>query len=1844
MARDRSARRKQTVQLSLFDHALPVDDEKPLTQEQDDEQVRPDSPQAQPEPPPGRLFGDSEPRRILHDSRRRDSSSSRTTPQRSTRRSGTEREPGRLPASELPGIRDRPGGHSHRASATPARPKAGDDGGRLERRPGPTSPVPEPHGGQLGDQHTAVRESSGQSTEDTPGFRPLGQQDLAPSGTAAKLRANLDALLILERCDREGRRRATQEEQEVLAKWSGWGAIPQVFDPEDERFTDERIELQRLLRSDEAWAQARRTTLNAHYTSADVVQAMWSLVEDLGATGSIRVLEPGCGSGNFIGFAPEQASLTGIELDPTTARIAQHLYGQSAAIHVAGFEHFDQDEGSFDLVIGNVPFAKVTPHDPKYNRGHHSLHNYFLVKSLHLTRPGGLVAALTSRYTLDAHNPSARQEMATLADLVGAVRLPERAFSKSSGTDVVVDLLVLRRRAPGVETTGANWEHSKAAFMPEGGESPSLNLNEYFLEHPEMILGELAASRGMYREDELTVRPTGDLTTQLAGAARVIVELARDRNLTYSPALRPHDVRSRAPVEATGNFELSYAQDGSFVVGARGEVAQVHRGTPVAYRPRVSKDRPELARLIGIRDAARAVLAVQTRGGGDLELSNAQQILNERYSDYVRLYGPLNRSTSARTGRRDPNTGAEIMRRVRPRMGGFRDDPDWPLVAALEVFDDETQQARHAAIFHERVVDPPQVRTGVDSPDEAIAVCLDESADVTLERCAELLGTDRASVRDRLGDLVYDEPGTGRLVPAVEYLSGNIRKKLEACRSVQASDGRFGVNIEALERVLPRQLEPHEISARLGAPWIPSADIERFCFEVLGARVDVEHLSQLGHWSTRLRGGGRRGVALSSEWGTARADAVTLLDAALNQRLHTVTDATDDGRRVRNDVETLAARDKQEALSNRFSTWIWENPDRAARLADHYNELFSSTVLPSHDGSHLTLPGLVGNFTPRAHQRAAVARILTDGRALLAHAVGAGKTATMVIAAMELRRLGSASKPAVVVPNHMLEQFSREWLQLYPTARILVADKDRLSKDRRKEFVARAATGDWDGIVFTQSGFSRLPLGNDQLAEYLGEEIETARLALAGSKEGKGLSVKRLERRIAQMEQTYQRLLAQHTKDDGVRFEETGIDYLFVDEAHAYKNRRVDSSIEGVGNTGSQRAQDLDSKLWALRRMHGERVVTFATATPVANSMAELWVMQSYLHPDLLKALNLNAFDAWAANFGRTHTALELAPDGSSYRMQTRFARFQNVPELLTLYRQVADVQTSEDLDLPVPALVGGGAETVVVEPSAQLLGYVADLADRAEMIRNRSVDPADDNMLKVTGDGRRAALDLRLVDEQLPEVDGKLDVASQRVAAIYRSTRHNSYTDQRGDPSERDGALQLVFCDVSTPAGDGWNAYDELRELLVRRGVDSSSIRYMQDAKTDVAKAKLFADCRDGKVAVLIGSTETMGVGTNVQARAVAMHHLDAPWRPADIEQRDGRILRQGNQNAEIQIVRYVTEGSFDTYMWQTLERKAAFIAQVTRGDVPDRDIDDIGDQALSFAEVKALATGDPLVLEKATVDADVARLSRLERAHYDDQHRVRQVLESATRRADAADTQVSQLVEVQPRVTDTQGDRFRMTIDGRTYDKRVEAGKHLQRVLRDLLASTLPETIGEIREIGHLGGLVVTANAVTTVDDEVHVRLSAINADANYLRTDLHREDTASLVTRLERHIHRLPETIEQLRQESAEARAEADRAENRVGIEWDRAEELADLRRRQREINEHLMPTVADQSELDRSTKTTLDSPQKAPLSRRNSCPPHDVVHPMAARDEASERVAQRLDSIQQRWVSGPSGLGL
>lgn len=1537
---------------------------------------------------------------------------------------------------------------------------------------------------------------------------------------------------------------------------------------------------------------------------------MWDLVEKLGFEGG-RVLEPGCGSGNFLGFAPSSAEVTGVELDPISAAIAEQLYGARAEVHTGGFEDFERPDGWFDLTIGNVPFGKITPHDPRHNRNRHSIHNYFLAKSVRLTRPGGLIVALTSRYTLGSRNPAARREIAAMADLVGAIRFPENTFAAAAGTKVVEDLLVLRRHdtdptpepRPGRRPMPA-WTRAVALDLPElpsAGDDdaePEL-IGEYFADHPNMVLGELTTGRGMYRDHELVVRDDGRLASNLGPTVETLVADATETGGLMAPApprvTDPGDHGSRRRA-GSAEWNLEFAQEGSLVVGNGGVIGRYLDGVVSPFRPRIAKDTNELRRLIRLRDAARRVLDVQLTEGAD-DLSSAQQDLGKHYDDYVRLYGPLNRFTEGRRGQ-----GDDSVLRTQPRMGGFRhSDPDWPLVSALEVFDDDAQKATKAAIFTQRVISPPPVRLGVETATDAVAVCLDETGTVTVDRVADLLGVDHDQARSELGELVYDDPESDSVVPAAQYLSGNIRHKLAAAEQAAEREPRFAVNVAALSQAMPRQLEPSEIKARLGAPWIPAADIEAFCDEVLRCEVSVEHLPEVAKWTVK-RGTARSWVVLTSEWGTKRADAIVLLDAALSQRLHTVTDTVDvngTDRRVRNDAETLAARDKQSALADRFSTWVWEDDERAQRLAGRYNQLFSSVALTKYDGSHLSLPGLTSSFELRPHQRDAVARIVTDGRALLAHMVGAGKTATMVTAAMELRRLGIVRKPAIVVPNHMLEQFSREWLQLYPRARVLIADKHQLSKQRR-EFVARCATGDWDGVVFTQSGFGRLPLGRELRTAYLEEQIDSARDARLRSKEGKGLSVKRLEKRIAQLEEMQERLLAADKKDDGVRWEETGIDYLFVDEAHGYKNLRIDTTIDAVSSSNSQRATDLDAKLWALRREHGPKATTFATATPIANSVAEMWVMQHYLQPDTLEDLGISHFDAWAANFGRLHTALELSPDATSYRMQTRFARFQNVPDLMGVYRQVADVRGPADLDLDIPKIEGGKPEIVVVPPSDELISYVADLAERAEKVRSRAVLPEKDNMLKVIGDGRRAALDLRLVHLDPDPDGGKIVAVARRIASTYEATKGNIYHGDDGQPEPRPGALQLVFCDASTPASTGWNVYAALRTELVRRKVPRDSIRFMQDAGSDAAKAELFAACRDGTVSVLIGSTETMGVGTNVQKRALALYHVDAPWRPADIEQREGRIVRQRNQNERVQIIRCVTQRSFDTYIWQTLERKATFIAQVTQGNVTEREIDDIGDDVLSYAEVKALSSGNPLIMEKAAVDSDVARLSRLEGAWRDDQHQLVKRLSDLEWRVARDTRRASDLEAVVNRLVDTRGDRFAMVVNGEEFTSRGDAGNRLRTLLADRLAATPANTIPEPSAVGQLGGLDVLAQTITEIEDEVRLLVPEANVDERFLKDEWSEAEPSHLVQRIERGLRRLPERLASLQADIAANTTEVDLANARVGAPFEHAQELARLRSRQQDIDQQLFGEP-DQTASSGPTETA-ERPEVTDLRRR------------------------------------------
>ncbi len=1547
-----------------------------------------------------------------------------------------------------------------------------------------------------------------------------------------------------------------------------------MFDEANPRFAATRAELHTLL-SEKEWAAARRTTINAHYTSAEVVQVVWSAVADLGFVGG-RVLEPGCGSGNFIGFAPEGCAITGVELDPVTATIAAALY-PAATIRAESFADTALPDGDMDLVIGNVPFGKITLHDRAHNAGGHSIHNHFILKGLDLTRPGGLLAVVTSRFTLDAQADAARREMADRADLLGAIRLPAGTFRAASGTDVVTDVVILRKRSPGEVRAGESWLSLRPVATVDG----EVAVNEYFAAHPEMILGELRRVNGQYGADDLDV--VADPNKTIAPSMAGIVSRAKDTGLTYQPRSEPAPAAPAvlgSPDRGLDQFPVltSVRKEGSIVTTGMATFARVRHGELEAFEATPKNGAQELRALCGVRDTLAEVLALQATSTDDDAFRDAQGRLNRRYDDYVARYEPISRFATYETGRTDPDTGEAIIGRRNPRLGGFRSDPDFPSLLALELFDVHTQTADKAAIFSERVVGPRAVRGRADSPEEAVTICLDEQGAVTLDRVATLLDIDVADARGCLGTLVFDDPVSDELIPTARYLSGNVRVKLQVAEAAAVDDARFALNVSALQGVLPDDLLPEEIDARPGATWIEATDVSAFVREALGAsQVATEHTEVMATWTIAVPTWQKQSLTMTSAWGTDRLDAVSLLTKSLNQTSAVVYDSDGDGGRVFNPEATLLAREKQQALSDRFATWIWEDQRRSERLATRYNELFNSVVLPAWDGSHQSLPGLSSAFVPHPHQLDATWRSVQEPTVLLGHAVGAGKTATMVMAGMEMKRLGLVSKPAYVVPNHMLEQFSAEFLQTYPLANILVATREATAADARKEFVARCATGDWDAVVITHDAFVRIPVSQEAETDYLESQVSAYRSAQVQSKEEHGLSVKKLEAAIIRMEERIKATREDGRRLDGVTFEETGVDYIFLDEAHLAKNLAFPTRIQGVGGTGSKRAMDIELKLRVLRERHGDRVATFATATFVANSISELYVMQRYLQPDALSTAGIATFDAWAANFGRTVTALELAPDGGSYRMKDRFARFANVPELVSMFAEVADIKTAAQLALPTPNLIGDRAEVVVVSPSKSLMTYVESLVARAEAVSRGVVRPEDDNMLKVTGDGRKAALDLRLVGLHPDPGGGKIGAAAERITSIWADTKDRRYPEQ----GERPGALQLVFCDIGTPRRE-WNVYDELKAQLTVRGVPTETVRFMHDARNDREKAELFAQCRSGAIAVLIGSTEKMGIGTNVQARAVALHHLDCPWRPADIEQREGRILRQGNLNGDVAVLRYVTESSFDVFMWGTVERKAAFIDQVTRGDTElARQVDDVGEASLSYGEVKALATGNPLIMEKAGVDSEVAKLERLAHAHASDQRRLAKTIATSGPAIERLERDMGTIERALELRADMSGDAFRATITGVATEKRVEAGERIKEALGDA-RRRFGQTIG----IGNLAGLdLVIAVKGELGETELHLQFPDAPVGPTVIAaTDIEHEHPVGLVTRLTNRLGDLEERLRNDAQELGATLANVDQANEMIGRPFDQAARLVNLRTRQAEITEALTPKPETERDSD------------------------------------------------------------
>ncbi|MFI1786665.1 DEAD/DEAH box helicase family protein [Streptomyces rubiginosohelvolus] len=1517
----------------------------------------------------------------------------------------------------------------------------------------------------------------------------------------------LDTLVELERTGRA----ATADEQEALAAWSGWGALPLIFEPPAAPYSpgadqaereaairsmalDPPRQRLRELLSEAEWADARRNTLNAHYTDPALAAAVWEGVRQLGFDGG-HVLEPSSGSGIFIGLSPAHTpvpvAMTGVEVEGRTAAMSRHLY-PDATIITAGFEETAFTD-PFDAVIGNVPFGRYQRYDRVYNSDLKlSIHDHFVLKSLALTRPGGITALITSRFTLDGKDPAARERMYELGDLVGAVRLPAGAHKATAGTDVVTDVLFLRRRAEGEPRGDSRWLTSTEQILP-GREEP-VSVNDYVAAHPQYVLGELQARLGAFGP-EPTVVGERDAAAGLTEAAAVIAATARASGLHATPTATPGEGQPLRPRPA---LATEYLSEGALGLDEQGRPTIVEDGTPV--RLEVHPDQRErLVQLIGLKTRTLALYEAEAnteQAGETPQLTEMRTVLRDAYRAYRRRNPPPGKPGQRRTfapkeakerAAREGLTAVPDQWKARTAFSFIDDDPDASLLFGLETWDERTGTATEQKVLHERVLEPRQIPDTAKTPEDAVALAQEwDGGRLDMTRVASLLGVDEDEAARQCGHLAFRDPAqNGFWEPRHRYLSGNVREKLLLARTSAAEDPSYTVNVSALERVQPQDLNPAEIKARCGAPWIPVEDYQAFLKHLGFEHAEVCHAGGT-MWEVR---GAHVGDLARSEWGTAERSAQDLMLSILRQADSTiqVTYRDNEGNTRVNQVATDAAREKARLIREAWDDWIWADKARSERLADVYNETFNALVMPDYDTSPLQLPGS-SDWTMRPHQNAAIRRILSEPTALLAHVVGAGKTATMVGGIMELRRTGLARKPAMVIPNHMLRQITREFREVYPNAKLLAISASDLGVKRRAKFMARAAGGDWDAVIMTHEAFNRIPLRPETQLDYIDTELSSLRQQLdeAAAAGMEQRTIKQIESDLAAIEARMLKQVDESANGAGIFLEDTGIDYLMVDEAHAYKNLRTISAIPGAGIQGSVKATKLHMVLGHLRKTNGSddnaRVCTLATGTPIANSVTEAYVLKRYLAPALLERQGLTNFDSWAATFGEVVSALEPDAKGDGYKYKARFARFFNVPELMAAYRSFADVQNAEDLALPVPPIRLGAdgqrGESIAFPVTGHQRAFIKALPHQAWVREPGGV-------LKALGLGLRASLDMRLVGEQDEEAGSKLPYAAEQIAEIWRDTKDVVYPTSKDDPTPQKlpGGLQLVFLDEGTPGSAAANPvdlYDSLREHLVEQGVPREEIRFIHEASTDRKKDKLFADCRAGRVSVLVGSTEKMGTGTNIQDRAVALHHLSYPWRPADMAQRDGRVERQGNLNApwiegtpdHARILYYVTAGSFDEFRLTTLARKAKFIAQIQRKDFSVREIEDIGEEAINLGMLSALASGDPAILQLAEATADRARIQGLARTwdrQQDDRAQTVKDLDAYLQRAEASLTGMREAVHQR---RPTAGDAFALTIDGRTLRGRDTAAKTLGARMVTLArdASLRP---GDQVPIGELGGL---------------------------------------------------------------------------------------------------------------------------------------------------------------------------
>ena len=1420
--------------------------------------------------------------------------------------------------------------------------------------------------------HNLVIDLTGQETERKEA-EPYKAQNfhitddhLGEGGAKTKYAFNIAAIQTLKQIEAEGRQ-ATPQEQETLSKYVGWGGLPQAFDAENASWQKEYQQLKSLL-TDEEYAAARGSTLNAHYTSPVVIRAMYEALDSMGFQDG-NVLEPACGVGNFFGMLPEamqSSKLYGVELDSITGRMARQLY-PDARIEITGFEKTNRKD-FFDVAVGNVPFGNYKVADRAFDKYGFLIHDYFLAKTLEQVRPGGVIAFITSKGTMDKASPDVRRYIAQRAELLGAIRLPNNAFKANAGTEVTSDILFLQKREHPIDIE-PDWIHL-------GQTADGIPINSYFVDHPDMMLGRMQWDKSMYgNEKETTCEPIpgADLAQQLHAAVRNIDGKYKRIELSEM------DINSERTIPADPDVRnFSYA-----LVNGR----VYYRENSVMIRPVLNQTTQERIKgMIELRDCTRRLIDAQINDATDDDIHQRQDELNRTYDDFTARYGLISDRANNQV---------------------FSSDSSYYLLCSLEILDDKGKLKRKADMFTKRTIRQSKPVEHVDTAMEALAVSISEKAGVDLSFMAGLTGKAENVLADELTGAIFRLPeAPDTFVTADEYLSGNVREKLRAARTAALQDDQFAVNVQALENAQPKDLDASEIDVRLGATWLDPATIQQFMVETFSVPyrfrdiVQVRFSPMTAEWNISGKTRLSSTVAASVTYGTDRANAYRILEDTLNLRdvriYDTVEDAAGRETRVLNQKETTLAQQKQQAIKDAFQKWIWQDPARRQRLVEKYNDLFNSTKPREYDGSHITFSGMNPEITLREHQRNAIAHVLYGGNTLLAHVVGAGKTFEMVASAMESKRLGLCSKSLFVVPNHLTGQWASEFLQLYPSANILVATKRDFEQSRRKKFCARIATGDYDAVIIGHSQFEKIPISQARQERLIEEQIEeiTEGIEELTESHGEHFSIKQLEKTKRGLETRLEKLRAEHRKDDVVTFEELGVDRLFVDEAHSYKNLYLYTkmrNVAGLSVTEAQKSSDMFAKCRYMDEITGGKGVIFATGTPVSNSMTELYTMQRYLQYDTLKRKGLAHFDCWASTFGETVTAIELAPEGTGYRARTRFAKFFNLPELMAMFKETADIKTADQLHLPTPT---PHFENISVKPSEYQQEMIQALSERAAQVHSGSVDPKVDNMLKITSDGRKLGLDQRLINPLLPDDPGsKVNACVQNVFRIWRE-------------GQADKLTQLLFCDLSTPTGkapavkddaakdaafietgelpaDRFNVYDDIREKLVSMGIPREQIAFIHEAKTDVQKKELFSKVRSGDVRILFGSTAKMGAGTNVQDRLIALHDLDAPWRPGDLEQRAGRIIRQGNMNPDMHIYRYVTERSFDAYLWQTIETKQKFISQIMSSKSPVRACDDVDETALSYAEIKALCAGDPRIKEKMNLDVEVAKLRLMKADH---------------------------------------------------------------------------------------------------------------------------------------------------------------------------------------------------------------------------------------------------------------------